>query len=154
MSLPPKATHRQTRAYNNRLVLRTIYDRNPISRAERARATGLTRTTVSELVADMISEGLTEEVGRGPSNGGKAPILLRFSDDARHLIGIDLGSSEFRGAVVNLRGQMRHSVGLPLGGRNGDDALELVYELIDHLLAATDRPLLGIGIGQPGLVVT
>jgi hypothetical protein len=46
MALPIKATHQQTRVHNERLVVRTLYDLGPISRAEVARLTGLTRTTV------------------------------------------------------------------------------------------------------------
>ena len=50
MRLATKATHPQTRAINQGLVLRTIYDLGPISRADIARLTELTRTSVSELV--------------------------------------------------------------------------------------------------------
>ena len=56
MTLPGKATHQQTRGFNRGLVLRTLYDYGPVSRAEVARLTGLTRTTVSELVSDVIAE--------------------------------------------------------------------------------------------------
>lgn len=73
-------------------------------------------------------------------------------DDSRHAIGIDLASGEFRGAVVNLRGEIRHRAALPLHGRDGDAALALVYELIDRLIAASSSSLLGIGIGTPGLM--
>ena len=83
MRLATKATHQQTRAINQGLVLRTIYDLGPISRAEIARVTDLTRTSVSDLVGDAIADGLVEEVGRGPSSGGKAPILVQIVDDAR-----------------------------------------------------------------------
>ncbi len=149
-----KATHKQTRAYNGQLVFRTIYDHDRISRADVARATGLTRTSVSGLVNDLLERRLVEEVGRGPSAGGKSPILLRVVDEARHLIGIDLANSEFRGAVVSLRGEIRNTVNLPIRNHSGDEALALVYDLIDSLIASTDRPLLGIGIGTPGLIDT
>ncbi len=149
-----KATRKQTRDHNSRLVLKTIYDHGQISRADIARATRLTRPTVSDVVADLMNSGLVEEVGQGPSAGGKPPILLSVVDDSRHLIGIDLASGEFRGAVVNLRGEIRHRVNKPLEGRDGNAALALVYELIDELIAATDSSLLGIGIGTPGLVDT
>ncbi len=149
-----KATHQQTKTFNGQLVLRTIFDSGEISRAQVARVTGLTRVTVSEIVADLLERGLVAEVGRGPSTGGKNPILLSVVDDARHLIGVDLASYEFRGAVVNLRGQVRRALKFPLFGRTGDDALALVFELVDALRAATDRPILGIGIGTPGLVDT
>ena len=147
-----KATRKQTKAHNRRLVLKTIYDHGQISRADIARATGLTRTTVSDIIARLMDKGLVAEIGYGPSAGGKPPILLSVVDDSHHLIGIDLASEEFRGAVVNLRGQIRHQTTRPLQGRDGRLALALVYDLIDELVAAAGSPLLGIGIGTPGLM--
>lgn len=148
----PKATRQQTRAHNTRLVLRTIYEHGPLSRADIARATHLTRTTVSDVVAELMEQGLVEEVGFRPSSGGKPPILLNLVDNARYLIGLDLASDAFRGALINLRGQIQHRISLPLLSRDGDRALELVREAVDQLIARADRPLLGIGIGTPGLV--
>lgn len=149
-----KATRKQARMHNTRLVLKTIYESEPISRADIARETGLTRPTVSDVVSDLLDVNLVEEIGYGPSTGGKPPILLSVADDSRHLIGIDLASGEFRGAVVNLRGEIRHRINLPLHGQEGNVALELVYELVDDLVAVADSPLLGIGIGTPGLMDT
>jgi N-acetylglucosamine repressor len=154
MRLPAKATHAQTRQHNHRLVLRTVYDFGPISRAEVARSTGLTRTTVSDVVGDLLDDGMVEEVGRGPSSGGKAPILLSLVGDARQVIGLDLGEETFAGAFVNLRGEIRRVVELPVDGRNGEDALALVYQLVDELLGEAGPTPLGIGVGTPGLVDT
>ncbi len=64
MNVPAKATHRQTRQYNRRLVLRTLYDYGPVSRAEVARLTGLAHTTVSDVVGSLRTDGMAEEVGR------------------------------------------------------------------------------------------
>jgi N-acetylglucosamine repressor len=147
-----KATRQQTRAHNTGLILKTIYYRREISRADIARATGLTRATVSDAVAQLINDGLVAEVGLGPSGGGKPPILLNMAENSRYLIGIDLADIEFRGALVNLRGEIRHRFSLPIDGRNGDNALDLVYELIDKLVSFADSPILGIGIGTPGLI--
>jgi N-acetylglucosamine repressor len=152
-TLPERATHQQTRTFNQQLVLRAIYDRSAVSRAEVARVTGLTRTSVSELVGDLLSDGLVEEAGRGPSTGGKAPILLRVRAAGRHLIGLDLGESEFNGAVVDLRGNILRSMSIPLDGRDGDAAIQLVFTLIDGLIGGNGKsPLLGIGVGAPGLI--
>ena len=152
MALPTKATHQQTRVHNERLVVRTLYDLGPISRADVARQTGLTRTTVSDVVATLLEDGVVREIGRGPSSGGKAPILLEVDDDARLVIGLDLGEEQFAGSLVNLRGDIRRTVELDVAGRDGDDALALVFELLDRLLDGSTAPLLGIGIGTPGLV--
>ena len=149
-----KATNRQTRLFNHQLVLRTIYDSAAISRADVARLTGLTRTTVSDLVEEHIADGLVAEIGTGPSTGGKAPILLSVPADARQLIGIDVGDSVLTGAVVNLRGEVREQVDLPLDGRDGEQALQRIDGLVDTLMASVDRPLLGIGLGTPGLIDT
>lgn len=152
--LPSKATHQQTKQFNQRLVLKTIYDQGQISRADVARLTKLTRVTVSEIVADLLNSGLVAEVGRSPSAGGKAPILLSVVDDAYHLIGLDLANDELRGALLNLRGEICHEVSLPLQDQEGEAALKLVYALLDALIAKVERPLLGIGIGTPGLLDT
>jgi glucokinase-like ROK family protein len=152
--LPPKATHQQTKLFNQRLVLKTIYDQGRISRADVARLTKLTRVTVSEIVANLLDVGLVAEVGRSPSAGGKAPILLSVVADAYHLIGLDLANDELRGAILNLRGEISHAVSLPLQDQEGEAALKLVYELLDALIAKVERPLLGIGIGTPGLLDT
>jgi predicted NBD/HSP70 family sugar kinase len=152
MALPVKATHQQTRVHNERLVVRTLYDHGPISRAEVARLTGLTRTTVSDVVSTLLDDGVVREIGRGASTGGKAPILLEVDEEARLVVGLDLGEEQFAGSLVNLRGDIRRTVELPVAGRDGDGAVQLVFALLDELLEGVTAPLLGIGIGTPGLV--
>lgn len=152
VAIPGKATHQQTRAHNAALVLRALYDHGPISRAEVSRMSGLTRTTVGDLVAELIEEGMAREVGRGPSTGGKAPILLELVDAARHVVGLDLAELRFRGARVDLRGNVVQTAEREVRGADGDEAVELVYELIDELVQGRAETLLGIGVGAPGIV--
>jgi N-acetylglucosamine repressor len=147
-----KANSQQTKVHNRLLILKTIYENATISRAGIARVTGLTRATVSDATADLIRDGLVAEVGIGSSAGGKPPILLSLVNDARYLIGIDLAESEFRGAVIDLRGRIIHRLNLGVDGRDGDTALGLVYELVDQLIPLAEGPVLGIGIGTPGLI--
>ena len=101
-----KATHQKTRQHNRDLVLETIFANQPISRAEIARVTKLTRATVSDLIAVFIEEGLVAEVGYGASMGGKLPILLSLVADSRFVIGLNLGQDKFIGSVVNLQGEI------------------------------------------------
>lgn len=152
--LPERATHQQTRTFNQQLVLRALHDHSPMSRADLARLTGLTRTSVGDLVGTLIADGLIEEVGRGRSSGGKSPILLQVDPDGRHVIGLDLGEEQLSGAVVNLRGEILRSIHLPIEGRSGDATFELVLQLVDALRADDRSPLLGIGIGAPGIIDT
>ena len=149
---PAKATHAQTRAHNASLVLRALYDLGPISRAEIARRTGLTRTSAGELVAELEAEGLAEDIGRGPSTGGKAPTLVALVEDSRHVVTLDLGERTFTAGLLNLRGTIRRRVTRDLEGADGDAALALVTDLIDEILAGEHGPILGIGVGTPGIV--
>jgi N-acetylglucosamine repressor len=150
--MPPRTLRNQPRDHSSGLVLRTIYQAGAISRADIARATHLTRTTVSAAVAEQIRDGLVGEMGLAPSIGGKPPMLLRVVDDSRYVIGVDLADSEFRGALINLRGRIGTRLSLPIHEQDGDAALALVHRLIDELVAASDRPIVGIGIGTPGLM--
>ena len=152
MTFPSKATHQQTRAHNAALVLRALYDHSPISRADVARMSGLTRTTVGEVVGGLIGDGLAREVGRGPSTGGKAPILLELIDGARLVIGLDLGESVFRACLLDLRGQVQRTIERTVVGIEGRQWLDVVHELIDELARDSGESLLGIGVGTPGIV--
>jgi predicted NBD/HSP70 family sugar kinase len=147
-----KATHQATKEHNATLALKTIYHSDPLSRADIARATGLTRTTVSDIVAELLDQGLVTEVGPGPTAVGKPPILVQFDPGCRQLICVDLGGSEFRAALVNAQGAMLRTASLPVEDRKGEDALLLVFQLVETLWTQVTAPLLGIGVGTPGPV--
>jgi predicted NBD/HSP70 family sugar kinase len=149
-----KATRQHTKQHNRNLVLQTIFAHDCVSRAEIARVTHLTRTTVSEIVSGLLAEGLVEEVGRGESIGGKSPILLSVVADSRYLIGLNLAQDRFIGAIVNLRGEIKEMVEAPVEDNNGQKALDLVFQLIDQLLKTGIKPIVAIGVGTPGLVNT
>ncbi len=149
-----KATHQLTKQHNRDLVLRTIFSHESISRAEVARVTHLTRTTVSDVVTGLLAEGLVEEIGRGESIGGKSPILLSIVADSRYLIGLNLAQDKFTGAIVNLRGEIKELVEIPVHDDNGENALHLVYQILDQLTRKKLKPIVGIGVGTPGLVNT
>jgi predicted NBD/HSP70 family sugar kinase len=154
VELPSKATHQATREHNVRLVLRALANLGPISRADIARRTRLTRTTVSDVVTQLSDAGLVQEVGRGPSSGGKAPILLQIPRDARQLIGVHVGDGHVRGAIVNLAGDVSHRERVDLEARDGASALASLELLIDRLIGHASGVPLGVGIGTPGIVDT
>lgn len=138
-----KLTQDQTKTHNQRLVLKTIY------RAGVCICADLARTTTSAVVDELLAAGLVAEIGHGPSAGGKSPTLLSLTADARPVIGVDLAGSELQGEVFDLRRKRLIHVTAP---RNNGLDIAAGPALIDHLVAASDRPLLGIGIGLPGLI--
>lgn len=148
-----KVTRAQSKSHNRGLVLKTIYGEGETTRADIARQTRLARATVSQAVAELIDEGLVSEIGqKAPNGSGKPATLLRVVDDSRHLVGLDLANHEFRGAVFDLRGHLVHRLSMPVSQNGSDAALCRVYELADALLDLASSPVVGLGVGVPGLV--
>ncbi|MFG6446045.1 ROK family protein [Microbacterium sp. P07] len=149
-----KVLPEEARGHNRALVLQTVYTSAGLSRADVSRETGLTRVTVSDLVAELITSGFIVEAGLTRRQGpGKPATVLEFDTTAFQIIGVDLsGHSVFRGALMTLGGEVVQRASVSLRGRTGDGVTELVGGLVDELVAAATRPLLGIGIGSPGIV--
>jgi N-acetylglucosamine repressor len=145
-----KATRQHTKDHNSRLVLRTVYENDAISRADLARITGLTKTTVSEVVGGLIDRGLIEETGLGPSAGGRAPVLLQVTEHNRHLLGLSLTTSSAQGALLSLRGDIRGRASRSLANVTGEEALAAAYGVLDELVAQATTPLIGIGYRRQG----
>lgn len=147
-----KATKRDGKRHNTQLILRQLYQQGEMSRADIARSTKLTRPTVSSIVGELIADNLVAETRIGKSTGGKRPVMLTVAEDSARLLCVDIGSQIFRGGLLDLRGNIVQHVTLPAEDVQGDDALQLLYRLIDELVAAATRPLLGIAVGTPGLI--
>ncbi|HEY8548104.1 MAG TPA: ROK family transcriptional regulator, partial [Acidimicrobiales bacterium] len=148
-----KALPGDARRHNRGLVLGRLLRHGPQSRADLARATRLTAPTISALVADLLDDGLVAERGRRAGGTGKPATLLEVVPDARHVVCLDLSDhGRFVGGVVDLTGRVTERRAVARDGRTGAAAGALVAELTADLLASTDRPVLGVGVGTPGIV--
>jgi predicted NBD/HSP70 family sugar kinase len=149
-----KLLQEDARRHHRSLLLQQLFREGPASRADLARTSGLTRVTVSDLVGELVSDGLVEELGApAGSRVGKPPMLVGLAADSTHVIGIDLSATDrMTGAVINLAGQVQARHELPLDGAVGEAAVALVHQLAEALIAMTDRPVLGVGVGSPGVV--
>lgn len=149
-----KVLQEDARRHHRALILQQLFSRGPASRADLARATALTRVTVSDLVGEMIRDGLLEELGApAGSRVGKPPTLVGFVPDAAHVVCLDLSVEDtMTGALVNLAGTVQVRRSVSTGGATGPDALILVHRLTADLVAAATRPVLGVGVGTPGVV--
>ncbi len=134
-------------------ILRLTWEEKRISRAEIARRTGLSRSTVTELVDVLLPTGLISEVGVGPSRGGRPPIVLEFREGAGLLLGVDMGAAHISVALTDLRGNVLawrhlfHSVRTdPEGSRSL--ILRMCSECLDEQPNAR-RILVGIGVAVP-----
>ena len=149
-----KALPADARRHNRALLLRTLVRQGPLSRADLARATHLTRVTASDVVAELLAEGLVEELGTRTDQGpGKPATMLGLVPDAYLVVALDLSDdARFHGALVDLTGKVRARRTVERLGRTGRDAVRLASRLARDLAAESDRPLLGAGVGSPGVV--
>ena len=102
-----KSLPEHARSHNRSLVLQTLYRFGRISRADLARETGLTRVTISDLVAELIGDDLVIELGqRGGRPARQAGHAARHQPLAAYeIIGIDLSDhAVLRGGVLDLDG--------------------------------------------------
>jgi predicted NBD/HSP70 family sugar kinase len=152
--VPPKATKHDSRRNNLRTTLELVSHERQTSRAEIARQTGLTRAAVSSLVAELLDQGLIREVGQGTSAGGKPPTLLALNQRGRDIVAIDLGRRPFRAALVDLGGRIHERVDAAPEAKpvRAEAAREQTAQLIKEVLGRAAAPVLGIGVGTPGVV--
>ena len=141
------------RAQNRALILKRIWRDRQTSRATLARDSGMSRSTLSAIVSDLMATGLVETLGAGSSRGGRRPILVGFDDDACCIVGVEMGAAHVGVALTNLRGQMQAWRYQPHPVRTQPKTtLSLIRRLVRSCLneaqAYTDR-LVGIGIAVP-----
>ncbi|MFW7379677.1 MAG: ROK family protein [Oligoflexus sp.] len=141
---------------NNNLVLKLLWQHQIISRAELARITGMSRPSISAIVAEHLERELISEVGHGVSKGGRRPVLLRFEDDAHLIAGLDLGASHISLMLTNLRGQEVEWLSVPSPTtQHPEQAISLAMELLKQGMASAkkiNRKVIGLGIGVPSPV--
>ncbi|AXI81550.1 ROK family transcriptional regulator [Peterkaempfera bronchialis] len=145
------------RRQNLALVLQEVAAGAPLSRAEVAAASGLTRAAVSSLVEELIGAGLLAELGPAPSGRvGRPGTALTLNPQGPAGLGAEIGVEHLAACVVDLRGEARVWTRIAADNR-GRPAAEVLADLAALLrtVAAEAAPALrpaGLGIAVPGLV--
>jgi predicted NBD/HSP70 family sugar kinase len=149
-----KSLPEHARSHNRALVLQTLYRSGGISRADLARATGLTRVTISDLVAQLIGDDLIVELGqREDARPGKPATLLDINRRGFQILGLDLSDhAVLRGGVLDLDGHILERREVRLDNASGRAVVDKVLALTRELIAAAGAPILGVGVGSPGVV--
>jgi predicted NBD/HSP70 family sugar kinase len=142
------------RLVNRSRVLTALQQRGRASRADIVRATGLSRTTVSSLVADLLADGVVVEQadGLGPPsspNGGRPATLLALDPSSGGFAGIDFGHDSVRVVIVDRAGDLLADAREALDvDHEAGRALELAAAMVDQLRDRAGVPrdrLLGAG---------
>ncbi|WP_371477280.1 ROK family protein [Kitasatospora sp. NBC_00315] len=152
-----KQTVRDLRRGNRSAVLRHLYFEGLLSRNELVRDTGLSGGTISNVVGELMADGLVEEAGSVDSDGGRPRILLKVAAARGYLVGVDVGETQVRVALYDLALTELAACDQPLSD-HGHDVAHVVQLILDGLAevlsgTGTDRSrVLGVGIGVPGIV--
>ncbi|MCX5214850.1 ROK family transcriptional regulator [Kitasatospora sp. NBC_00240] len=152
-----KQTVRDLRRGNRSVLLRHLYFEGRLSRHELGRDTGLSGGTISNVVGELIADGLVEEAGSVDSDGGRPRVLLQVAADRGFLIGVDVGETQVRVALFDLALTELAASDHPLSdhGHDVDHVVQLILDGLAEVLdgTGTDRDrVLGVGIGVPGIV--
>lgn len=150
-------TVRDLRRANRTAVLQRLYFDGPLSRFELGPTTGLSSGSVSNVVADLVADGLVEEAGSVDSDGGRPRILLRVVPASGHMIGVDVGETRVRIELFDLTLTELARVERPLEQRRYevDGIVGHIRDGVAEVLGAAGigpEQLLGVGIGVPGII--
>ena len=144
------------RAQHSRLILNLLWKERESSRAELARRTSLSRSTVSAIVNDLLRTGLVKEERAGISSGGRRPIMLGFQDQSSFIVGIELGATHISCVLTDLRCNGRASWSAPVPVRDEPEvALQKMTMAVRSVLEAGGvQPfqVLGVGVAVPSPV--
>ena len=146
------STVRDLRRGNRSVLLTRLFTEGSGSRQELAQATGLSQATVSNVIGELIADGIVAEAGLADSDGGRPRTLLRINPAHGQVIGVDVGETRVQVERFDLAMRLCDRAERPLAS-GGRDVAEVVGCVIDLIRAVrTDSHVLGVGIGVPGIV--
>ncbi|BDR53144.1 ROK family protein [Bombiscardovia nodaiensis] len=141
------------RKSNRQAVLRALYPDRWLSRADLAKLTGLSKVSVSDVVAELIQDSLLVEGGYKPSSKpGKPAVLVGIEAQGKTVMAVDLSEAgTVKGILCDLKGQiiLRAKQDLP---QSNPLPLEPIIALCQQLKARAPEPLLGLAVATPGTV--
>lgn len=146
------ANSETARDINRRILLNLVRMRQPISRADLARHSGLQRSTVSEIVKQLISQRWVTEGAIGHLPRGRRPQFLQMNDTRAAIVGIDIRPLQTGIALADLSGKFLAQEQMS----TSSDPVKFVEELAGRLAvfvqSHADKTIEGIGVSMPGLV--
>lgn len=149
---------------NANLVLNIVRSREPLSRTEISRLSGLSRATVSGITAKLIERNLIYEKGEGESTGGRRPTLLCLNNEAGYVVGVKVRENKITTVLTDLDATVIHQQTSHIVAEHEsiserditpERACAGITEAVETTIrdAGVDRDLvLGVGVGMAGIV--
>jgi predicted NBD/HSP70 family sugar kinase len=143
------ASNKIPRQINRNLIFNQIRARQPISRADLARVSGLQRSTVSLIVEELLEERWIAEGSLGRLPRGRRPTFLNVNSQ-RGVLALDIHPSQTTLAVTDLGGQIVTQTLIPLP-EDPQKVVAAIVRAIQQIIASSkERSFDGIGISLPG----
>lgn len=141
------------RRINRSMVLNTIKNEQPISRAQVAKRLNLSKATVSAIVDEMIRKKLIIEYGDCPGTRGvgRPSTMLGFNPKSACCVGVDIGGTKLLLVVTDLAGEILYEKKAPTSNRV-EDLAAAVREAI-AVCGLEEKDVFGMGVGVPGTVL-
>ena len=141
------------RDINQMIFLHLIREKQPISRADISKHTGLRAGTVSAVVNRLIKTGLVYEGTEGPSSGGRPPKNLYINAESLYVLAIDIGVSDTILAIGDFNGRILHQRSILTDGKPEKFLSNLCREVDGLLSSKYPRSRFGaFGVSVPGLI--
>lgn len=135
-------------------VLKLIFEEEPISRTDIAQVTGLTSSSITNIVKRLKDGEFVQESSLGNSSGGRKPINLIINPNVKFIIGIELNAENIVGVVTNFRAKIINKKVIPTNLNEGKEkVISRMIMLINDLIKESNiskEKILGIGIAAPG----
>ncbi|MBV8474745.1 MAG: ROK family transcriptional regulator, partial [Hyphomicrobiales bacterium] len=141
--------------FSRRIVAEALLHNAPISRADLARATGLSKQTTSLVIADLEAGGWVKPVGVVTGGVGRNAVTYEIAGDAAFSLGVDLGGTKVTAAIANLVGEIVVETTEPTDPRGGRDVLRQIRALADRICADAgikSERIRSVVVGTPGVV--
>lgn len=150
------STTRNLRRRNRSAILRELLRGGETTRGQLASALALSPATVTNVVADLMAEGLAHETGSLPSEGGRPVTTLALRPEGAFFVGADVGEHRVTVEVFDLTLTPRATVFRDVLSRNAGPAelWQAVHDAIDEAVLAAGAPakIYGVGLGMPGII--
>jgi predicted NBD/HSP70 family sugar kinase len=150
-----RATPPLLKELNERAVLEAIRGGAPISRAEIARRTGISKPTVSLALRALLDDGLVRETAPEPGRPHYGALFFEPVPEAALVLALDIGARFVRGALADIAGDVRARQDVPLARNGSSSTIEAAASVCSSLVdAAGDgaKRIDGAVVGLPGVV--
>ena len=153
-----RGTVRDLRRENRAAVLWSLYLGQSGSRHELSAATGLSAASVTNVIRELIDEGIVIETGLAESEGGRPRAMLAMNPEYGYVIGVDIGETRTRVELFDLTMTERARAEFPLDQAAEHDVGVVVGQIASGLgtvLADSGvgrDAVLGVGVGVPGII--